>query len=315
MQPLNRRSFITRSALGTASLTFGTSLILRSQTVLGGQASELNKSEPLNLRARRRVEVSPGSGKYEIAENAIRWIPNKTAVIVVDMWDKHWCIGATSRVAEVAPRMNHFISEARKRGVLIVHAPSSCTDPYKDHPARKRAQNAPTAANLPKDIGEWCNKIPNEDHGKYPIDQSDGGCDCEPKCKGGSPWRREVDSIQILDIDAISDSGVEIWNLLEHRGIQNVMILGVHTNMCVLGRPFGLRQMAKNGKNAVLVRDLTDTMYNSKAWPYVSHYEGTDLIIEHIEKFVCPTVSSESLLSIPPFRFSADDRTRNPKEL
>ena len=32
--------------------------------------------------------------------------------------------------------------------------------------------------------------------------------------------------------------------------------------MCVLGRPFGLRQMAKNGKNVVLMRDMTDTMYN-----------------------------------------------------
>lgn len=315
MQSLNRRNFITRSALGTASLTVGTSLIFPSRKTRADQSSDASPSKPLELQTRLRVEASPGSGEYQITEKKVSWIPNKTAVIVVDMWDKHWCIGATSRVAEVAPRMNQFISEARKKGVLIVHAPSSCTDPYKDHPARKRAQNAPTAANLPKDIGEWCYNIPNEAHGKYPIDQSDGGCDCEPKCKGGSPWRRQVETIRILDIDAISDSGVEIWNLLEDREIENVMILGVHTNMCVLGRPFGLRQMAKNGKNAVLVRDLTDTMYNSKAWPFVSHYKGTDLIVEHIEKFVCPTVSSESLLGIQPFQFSADDRDRNPKEL
>ena len=63
----------------------------------------------------------------------------------------------------------------------------------------------------------------------------------------------------------ITMSLVENWNLLEARGIENVMILGVHTNMCVLGRPFGLRQMAHNGKNVVLVRDLTDTMYNSRS--------------------------------------------------
>ena len=29
--------------------------------------------------------------------------------------------------------------------------------------------------------------------------------------------------------------------------------------MCVLGRPFGLRQMARLGKNTALVRDMTDT--------------------------------------------------------
>jgi hypothetical protein len=86
------------------------------------------------------------------------------------------------------------------------------------------------------------------------------------------------------------------------------MIMGVHTNMCVLGRPFGLRNMARYGKNVVLVRDLTDTMYNPKSWPYVDHFTGTDLIIEHIEKYVCPTITSTVLTGRAPFRFQADNR-------
>src|SRR5207244_8681875 len=90
-----------------------------------------------------------------------------------------------------------------------------------------------------------------------------------------APWKSEHPGLKIYDMDAISDSGVEIWNLLESRGINNVILVGVHTNMCVLGRPFGLRQMAKNGKNAVLMRDMTDTMYNPKMSPYVNHYKGT----------------------------------------
>ena len=109
--------------------------------------------------------------------------------------------------------------------------------------------------------------------------------------------------------DAITDSGVEVWNLLEERGIQNVMLLGVHVNMCVLGRPFGLRQMTKNGKHAVLVRDLTDSMYNPASWPHVSHFRGTDLIVEHIEKTVCPTITSTDFLGGSPFRFKNDRRS------
>jgi nicotinamidase-related amidase len=70
--------------------------------------------------------------------------------------------------------------------------------------------------------------------------------------------RAQLDAIDIAADDAISDWGVEIWNLLEQRGIANVVLLGVHTNMCVLGRPFGLRQLAKNGKNVVLMRDMTE---------------------------------------------------------
>jgi hypothetical protein len=121
-----------------------------------------------------------------------------------------------------------------------------------------------------------------------------------------APWKSQHAGIKIRDEDVISDSGVEIWNVLEARGIKNVILLGVHTNMCVLGRPFGLRQMAKNGKNVVLMRDMTDTMYNPKASPYVSHFKGTDLIVEHIEKYVCPTITSDQIIGGTPFRFKGD---------
>ena len=175
---------------------------------------------------------------------------------------------------------------------------------------RAKAQEAPKAANLPQHIGEWCNKIPAEERGIYPIDQSDGGCDDGPQCPQGSPWRSQTAAIEIKPEDAISDSGQEIWNLLESRGITNVMLMGVHTNMCVLGRPFGLRNLARSGKNVVLVRDLTDTMFNSRQWPYVSHFEGTNRIIEHVEKFVAPTILSTDLSGRPSFKFQPDDRPR-----
>jgi hypothetical protein len=90
--------------------------------------------------------------------------------------------------------------------------------------------------------------------------------------------------------------------------VKNVILTGVHTNMCVLGRPFGLRQMAKNGKNVVLMRDMTDTMYNPERWPYVSHFTGTDLIVSHIEKYVCPTIASDQLIGGRVFRFKNDKR-------
>ena len=35
---------------------------------------------------------------------------------------------------------------------------------------------------------------------------------------------------------------------MAQREIRNVLLAGVHTNMCVLGRPSGLRNMARFGK-------------------------------------------------------------------
>ncbi|HTE17981.1 MAG TPA: hypothetical protein VK689_06335 [Armatimonadota bacterium] len=262
------------------------------------------REKMLELKARYREETA--GGEFAAREKKLRWEPAQTAVIICDMWDEHWCRGATRRGAELAPRMNSLATAARKRGVLIVHAPSDCMAAYADHPARKRAQAAPTAANLPKEIGAWCKSIPAEEKGRYPIDQSDGGCDDTPTCKTRNAWRGQTAAIRIHDEDAISDSGAEIWNLLEQRGIKNVLIYGVHTNMCVLGRPFGLRNLSRNGKNVVLVRDLTDTMYNSRAWPYVDHFRGTELIVEHVEKYVCPTVTSDQVLGGSPFRFAED---------
>ena len=132
------------------------------------------------LTLRFRVEKAGG---YEVATRAEAWPARKTAVIVCDMWDAHHCLNAVRREEEMVPRMNDFLTKARDRGALIVHAPSSCMDPYKDHPARKRAEAAPAAKNLPKDIDQWCRKIPSEEKGAYPIDQSDGGEDDVPEDK------------------------------------------------------------------------------------------------------------------------------------
>lgn len=260
-----------------------------------------------HLILRKRVETPPASGSFQVVHQEATWDAKKTAVIVCDMWAAHWCAGARRRGAEMAPRMNQFLQEARKRGALIIHAPSGGMEHYKDHPARQRALTAPQAPNLPKGIESWCRQIEAETKGKYPIDQSDGGCDDVPPCDSKKKMDvRQTAALEIRDEDAISDSGVEIWNLMEQRSIAHAMLVGVHTNMCVLGRPFGLRNMARFGKDVVLVRDLTDTMYNPRSWPYVSHFRGTELIVEHIEKYVCPTITSDQLLGGKPFRFTGD---------
>jgi nicotinamidase-related amidase/type 1 glutamine amidotransferase len=285
---------------------------------LSSSAPLLAADATVTIHKRSRAETN---GHWTVKESAESWQPAQSAIIVCDMWDSHHCLNAVRRCVEMAPRMNQVLATARDKGVLIIHAPSSCMDAYKDHPGRRLAQSAPQAANLPSDISQWCRHIPAEDKGVYPIDQTQGGEDDNldehkvwhekltalgrnPK----SPWKSQISLLTIDGRDAISDSGVEIWNLLEARGIRNVILLGVHTNMCVLGRPFGLRQMAKNGKNVVLMRDMTDTMYDPTKWPYVSHFTGTHLIVEHIEKFVCPTITSVDFLGGEPFRFPRDRR-------
>jgi type 1 glutamine amidotransferase/nicotinamidase-related amidase len=300
MHKQERRTAVTR--------TFSMVLLAMLAAGAGPSRHAAAGAETLMVEARRRVAVAHQPGEFEIVNVQQTWEASQTSVIVCDMWDRHWCKGATRRVGELVPAMNEFIIQARNAGALIIHAPSDTVGYYANHPARIRARQAPRAANLPDDIGSWRSWLDEDEKRAYPMDQSDGGCDCKPRCAGGSPWRKQIEGLEIRAEDAISDSGVEIWNLMEERGARNVLVMGVHTNMCVLGRPFGLRNLARYGKNVVLVRDLTDTMYNPRMPPNVDHFTGTDLIVEHIEKYICPTAASTSLTGKPRFRFSEDKR-------
>ncbi len=284
-------------------------------------AASLAAETPLALTLQSRSS----SGRPVLVKE--QWPPSSTAVIVCDMWDLHHCKNAVTRAVEMAPRMNEVLEKARAAGVLIIHAPSSCMKPYEGTPARERARTAPAAPRLPDKIGEWCKQIPAEEMAVYPLDQSDGGEDDDPEehekwaaeltARGlnpRAPWTKQINTLRIdQEKDAVSDSGVEIWNLLESRGIDHVILMGVHLNMCVSGRPFGLRQMAKNGKHVVLMRDMTDTMYNPARWPYVSHTRGTEIFVQHVERLICPTITSDQLIGGQPFAFS--DATAGKKRL
>jgi len=275
------------------------------------QTSAVDGALQLNLRSR----VKPSEkDTFNAVEKKVSWEPKKTALIICDMWDDHWCKSAARRVVEMAPQLNEVVKTARARGIFIIHAPSTCTGFYDGTPQRKRAQAASFSKTpVPLATAErwgtaWCWTDPKHE-AVLPIDDSDMGCDCRPaKCPIREAWKRQINLIEIADGDAITDNGQETWNLLAERGIENVVLCGVHLNMCVLGRPFAIRQMVNLRKNVALMRDMTDTMYNPERPPGVSHFEGTDLVIEHVEKYWCPSFTSTDLTGKPAFRFKDDMR-------
>lgn len=259
------------------------------QQVQQSQEAQTNENDnTLLLHTRRQtIEVT------EKQMDTLAWKASETAIIICDMWNKHWCDSATQRVAAMAPRLNTMIKAARRQGVTIVHAPSGTISFYKDHPARKRVQAAPHAE-PPTPIEPWYH-LDSLQEAPLPVDDSDEGCDA-PGCTPHEAWTRQIASIEIDDQDIISDDGQEIYNYFAQQGIRNVAICGVHANMCVLGRSFGIRGQSIAGKNVVLIRDLTDAMYNPEMPPYVSHWEGTQKIISHIEEYWCPSILSEDFL-------------------
>jgi nicotinamidase-related amidase len=239
-----------------------------------------------HLRSRRLAQDDGGRNFWQEAAT-VRTLPaNKTAILICDMWDNHWSRGAAERVDAMTPRMNEVIAAARAQGALIIHAPSDTMSFYADHPARRRLQAAPVEPPPPAE----------HDDPPLPVDASDHGSDTG-ETQTYRAWHRQHPGLEIDErLDGISDNGQEIYSFLRQHDIDQVLIMGVHTNMCVLNRSFCIKQMVKWGVAIALVRDLTDTMYNPARPPYVSHDEGTRLVVEYIEKFWCPSIDSEELI-------------------
>ncbi|MBI4874699.1 MAG: isochorismatase family protein [Acidobacteria bacterium] len=214
--------------------------------------------------------------------------PARTALVLCDVWDDHWCRGAAQRVGVLAPKIDAFAAAARQRGVLVIHAPSDTMDFYKDAPQRRAMLAIPQVAPpAPVEITSP----------PLPIDDSDGGCDT-PGDKSHRAWSRQHPAVRIAEGDLISDQGAEVYSALQARGVKLLLVAGVHTNMCILNRTFAIKQMTKWGVRCVLVRDLTDAMYDPQDRPFVSHDRGTELVIEHIAKYWCPVERSADLLRV-----------------
>lgn len=256
----------------------------------------------LRLQLREQKEAIPKSGTFSPRTRVADWKVAETAIIICDMWEDHPCKMAAHRVDTMAPEMNRVVSAARSLGVQVIHAPSGGMAHYDATPQRQRLKLAPTVI-PPVPIEKWCYLDPTRE-ADYPILFTKGWEDCDdpvmPTDKDPKTSTRQHPAIKIVGFDGISDKGDEIFNFLEQLGIKNVVLMGVHIQYCVLGRPFGIRQLVRLGKNVVLCRDLTDAMYNPRTPPFVSHTRGTELAVEHVEKYWCPSIVSADLLAVVP---------------
>ena len=248
------------------------------------------KKMTLNLR-KQQLELSDDGYRYwRVGEYRLTREANEIALVLCDVWDHHWCRGAAERLEVMLPRMNVVVEAARSQDVQIVHAPSDTMAFYQDSPARQRVLAIPQF----KPPSELEIKDP-----ELPVNAMDGGCDTVDNVAGVDKcvWTRQNAAIEIdQSVDMITDKGQELYSMMRHQDIKQLVLLGVHTNMCILNRSFAIKQMVRWGQDIALMRDLTDTMYNPASPPYVDHDKGTQLVIDFIEKHWCPTLSSTDFL-------------------
>ena len=239
---------------------------------------------------RQSLVYADGLRQWEVREDNAGYPAQETALIIVDMWDRHWSEGANRRCSVLAEKINGTAVRARNKGILVIHAPSDTMDFYEHDEARKHFLSMEPPEKIPEPV--FVAEYPQ------PVDSSDGGSDTKDNYPPDTiVWKRQTQKIfvdQSRDL-IMGNEGNRLYAHLVSRGIKFLIYAGVHTNMCILNRTFAIKSMVRKGFNTALIRDLTDAMYNPEKAPYVSHEEGTALVIGYIEKFYSPTIESSQI--------------------
>lgn len=237
------------------------------------------KAEPrlLNLTLRTR---DPATSEAIIRDESV-W-SGSAAVVIVDPWNFHWCMTACERVSAMAPRWNRAVACARLLGMPVLWAPSDVVGMYSGYPQRERALGVrlipvPTAREMPP--AQFTAPI--------------GDCMCGPgiPCLVNYGWDGMNPDLALADNDLVVSSTEEVYALLKERDITHVLYMGLHTNMCLFGKPGALKYMVQAGLNCVLTRDINDAFTCYDPASGFTPDQGTAHTDEDLERAGVPTIN------------------------
>jgi nicotinamidase-related amidase len=258
-----------------------------------------------NIQVTSRRQAPPGPGLQDtpdnwqaVSEPAVLDL-DATAVVLIDVWDRHWCVSATRGVAALVPGLNRFLEAARKLGLPVIFAPSDVVDFYREYPQRRAALAVPPAAQ--PELRPFDPPLPPWG--------TTGGCECGPErpCTMRMVWTRQHPDLFIAPQDLIvnCNDNRELWAVCQARRLTHLVYAGVHANMCVsYTRSSSIRQMIRLGLECILARDLTAAVTGNGydpdrelPDPALTPAEGTRRVVQHLERYFCPTVHSRDFLA------------------
>lgn len=226
----------------------------------------------------------PATGKIVLANENVD--PKRVGVIAVDVWNFHWCKTATMRVDAIVPRMNKALEGARALGMTVMLCPSDVVDNYVGYPQRAVIFTLPKVS-VPAVTNVTCPPAPDP-----------GGCACgRERCAVNYGWDGMHPGLRIGEEDLMPDTQAEVYAICQQRGLTHLIYVGFHTQVCLLGKPMGLKAMKSAGLRCVLARDMTDAHPGYDPARNFTPDLNTEQVVEHFEKFLAPSISFQSELA------------------
>ena len=210
--------------------------------------------------------------------------PRRVGVIAVDVWNFHWCKTATMRVDAIVPRMNKALDAARALGMTVMLCPSDVVDNYAGYPQREAVFALPKLP-VPSLVNVTCPPVPDA-----------GCCACG---RGRCPvnYGGTAPGVRIADADLMPDTQAEVYAICKKFGLTHLIYVGFHTQVCLLGKPMGLKAMKSAGLQCVLARDMTDAHPGYDPARNFTPDLNTEQVVEHFEKHLAPTISFQAELT------------------
>ncbi|MBZ5564118.1 MAG: NPCBM/NEW2 domain-containing protein [Acidobacteriia bacterium] len=213
--------------------------------------------------------------------------PRKIAIIAVDCWHFHWCRTWRSRAGSLIPRFNHSFERARKLGMTLIFSPTNAMRDLNESPQRKATlalpnHPLPALMNLPD---------------PYPGAIRYGMCECGlgEACFYNNNVNNQHPDLKMTTDDFIALTQQEAFNILKERRITQIIYTGFATNMCMWGKPTGMKYMRQFGFHCSFARDMTEaiTGYLEEGF---NPTRGTIEVIELVERDLAPSINMEQTL-------------------
>ncbi len=177
----------------------------------------------------------------------------QTALVLVDLWNIHFCESWLARATDVLKaKVLPAIEAARRAGLTVVHAPSPPV--AAQYPQLQRHKPAPQWAPPTWPPAEFRRREGPYAAFKGPRDQP----------PGIGPWWDPIahklsisPAVTVLDEEYVLATGQQLHELAEEKGILHLIYAGFATNWCIMHRDYGVRAMSGRGYNVILLRDAT----------------------------------------------------------
>ena len=226
----------------------------------------------------------PATGRIILSQEKVD--PARVGVIAVDVWNFHWCKTATMRVDAIVPRMNKALDAARELGMTVMLCPSDVVDNYVGYPQREAVFALPPVK-VPTVMEVTCPPVPDA-----------GGCACgRERCAGNYGWDGMHPALRIGPEDLMPDTQAEVYAICRKHDLTHLIYVGFHTQVCLLGKPMGLKAMKSAGLKCVLARDMTDAHPGYDPSRNFTPDLNTEQVVEHFEKHLSPTISFQEELA------------------